>query len=138
MSPDPTPTPATTTFAVPRKQFDSVPRRRAIYIIAYALVMLLVYGPKVAALFGYLMPRDAMFALYGVGIVCYFVFCYHFIGTMKIMGYEPWMMLALGMIAVIPLPGVLVVAYMDRRIATAWDRADPDRESYRQKPASYE
>ncbi len=127
-----------TTFTVPRAQFESVPRRRAIYIIAYALVMLLVYGPKVAALGGWLMPEEAMFGLWGVGIVCYGVFSYHFIGTMKIMGYEVWMMLALVIIAIIPLPGVLVVAYMDRRIATAWDRADPGRPSYRQKPASYE
>lgn len=138
MLPNPTTTPATSTFTVSREQFESIPRRRAIYIIAYALVMLLVYGPKVAMMGGLLLPQEAVFALYGVGVACYFLFCYHFIGTLKIMGYEPWMMLGLGMISVVPLPGLLIVAYMDRRVATAWDRADPNRPSYRQKPATYE
>jgi hypothetical protein len=138
MSQQTTTAPAITTFAVSRKQFDSVPRRRAVYIIAYALVMLLVYGPKVAAIAGAATPVEVVYGAYGAGIAAYFLFCYHFIGALKIMGYEPWMMLALAMIAAIPLPGVLIVAYMDRRIATAWDKADPDRKSYRTKPPSYE
>jgi hypothetical protein len=138
MSPQSTTAPATTTFAVSRKQFDGIPRRRAFYIISYALVMLLVYGPKVAVLAGVAMPAPFIYACYAIGVAGYFFFCYHFIGTLKIMGYEPWMILALALVAAIPLPGVLIIAYMDRRVATAWDRADPSRQSYRQKPPSYE
>ena len=100
--------------------------------------MLFVYGPKAVAIVGVWTPIELQFALFGIGVAAYFVFCYHFIGTLKIMGYEPWMMLALGLIAAIPIPGVLIVAYMDRRIATVWDRADPSRPSYRSKPPSTE
>lgn len=130
--------PATSTFTVSRKEFDSIPRRRAFYIISYGLVMLLVYGPKAAAVGGLLLPAPIVYTCYAIGVAGYCFFCYHFIGTLKIMGYEPLMILALAIIAAIPLPGILIIAYMDRRIATAWDRADPARTSYRQKPPSYE
>jgi hypothetical protein len=130
--------PATSTFTVSRKEFDSIPRRRAFYIVSYGLVMLLVYGPKVMAMGGILLPAPVVYSCYAIGVSGYFFFCYHFIGTLKIMGYELWMILALAMIAAIPLPGVLIIAYIDRRVATAWDKADPSRKSYRQKPSSYE
>lgn len=130
--------PPPSTFAVSREQFDSVPRRRATYIIAYMLVILLFYGPRVALILGATFSDPIAYTFFGMGVLSYLIFCYQFIGALKIMGYEPWMMLALGIIAAIPIPGVIIVGYMDRRIATAWDRADPARASYRQKPAPRE
>jgi hypothetical protein len=138
MSPDPTSTRPTQTFVVSREQFESVPRRRGVYIPSYGLYVLLIFCVRAIQAGTMSIPEPVMLGTDIAGAAALFVFLYHFVGTLKIMGYEPWMMLALGMIAVMPLPGALFVAYMDRRIATAWDQADPDRASYRRKPAKYE
>lgn len=137
MSPQPTAR-ATTTFSVSRRQFDSVPRRRGLYIVAYALYLLCIFGMRLLQAGQIAVPEPFTLASDIAGVAAFFLFSYHFIGTLKIMGYEPLMMLALGMIAALPIPGLMIVAYMDRRVATAWDKADPDRATYRQKPASYE
>jgi len=138
MSPDPTSSKPMQTFVVSREQFNSVPRRRGIYIVAYGLYVMLIFCVRAIQAGTMAIPESVMLGTDVMGAVSLFVFLYHFIGTMKIMGYEPWMMLGLGLISVMPLPGALFVAYMDRRVATAWDRADPERASYRQKPASYD
>jgi hypothetical protein len=126
----------TTNFAVPRAVFDSVPARRATYIIAYALYIVLVYGPNVLALAG-VPPNEllgqVLFVLYGAGIAGYLVFAYQFIRTARIMGFEYWIAVGSGVIALSAFPGPLLVAYMDRKIATAWDAADPAG-GYRQRP----
>jgi hypothetical protein len=128
----------TTTFTVSREQFDSVPRRRGFYIVAYGLYALCIYGPRLLRVVQIGIPDAWVLFTDIAGALAFCVFCYHFIGALKIMGYEVWMMLVLSLVAAIPIPGVLIVAYMDRRIATAWDRADPARGSYRQKPPTHE
>jgi hypothetical protein len=138
MSSNPTTPRATATFAVPREQFESVPRRRGIYIVSYVLYIAFIFGARALQIGTMAIPELVLLASDIAGVVALLVFIYHFMGTMKIMGYEPWMMLAMAMLAVMPMPGALFVAYMDRRMATAWDRADPDRPSYRQKPPTYE
>ena len=138
MSPQPTSARATTTFEITRKQFDSVPRRRGFYIVAYAVFVLCIYGPRLLYVAQVGLPEPVTMITDVAGVAAFIAFSYHFISTLKIMGYEPWMILMLAMVSVVAIPGLFIVGFMDRRIATAWDRADPDRPSYRQKPPSYE
>jgi hypothetical protein len=129
-SPGPFGTPRAT-FSVPRALFDGVPGRRATYIIAYAIFIALVYGPRVLAFAG-LFPADSVaYALVGAGLAAYLVFAYQIIRAMRIMGFELWIILGVGLIALSAFPGPLLVAYIDRKIATAWDAADPSG-GYRQ------
>ncbi len=131
-SPDPFAAPHAT-FSLPRAVFDSVPGRRTTYIIAYAIFIVLVYGPRMLAFAG-LFPVDSLaYALVGAGLAAYSVFVYQFIRAMRIMGFEYWISLGVGLIAISAFPGPILVAYIDRKIATAWDAADPAG-GYRQKP----
>lgn len=121
-------------IAISREQFDSIPRKRAGYIVAYGLLILLFYGVRVLLVQGYDLPQVLVTATDIAGIASYFLFYYNFIGALRIMGYDAWVILGTGLASALPIPGVLLVAYMDRRIATAWDAADPGRGGYRQKP----
>jgi len=121
------------TFSVPRAIFDSVPGRRAIYIVAYAMFLACVYGPKLVAFAG-LFPTDVFgYILFVAGLVAYLVFAYQIIRAAHIMGFELWILLGIGVIALSAFPGPLLVAYIDRKIASAWDAADPNG-GYRQRP----
>ncbi len=56
--------------------------------------------------------------------ICIAAFYVPFIRVLRIMGY-PWVaVLAFCGFALAPIPGLLVVAYMDTRIAKAWNLAD--------------
>ena len=56
--------------------------------------------------------------------VCVAAFYVPFISVLRIMGY-PWVaVLAFCVFALAPIPGILVVAYMDTRIAKAWNKAE--------------
>ena len=56
--------------------------------------------------------------------VCLAAFYVPFISVLRIMGY-PWVaVLAFCVFAMAPIPGLFVVAYMDTRIAKAWNKAE--------------
>ena len=56
--------------------------------------------------------------------VCIAAFYVPFINVLRIMGY-PWIaVLAFCVFALAPIPGLLIVAYMDTRIAKAWNQAE--------------
>ena len=126
-------TPQAGTFAVPRALFDIVPQRRSRYIIAYLVYIAAVFGPRILSLAGIRMPDTVVYAGYGLGLIAFAIFAYNFFRTMRVMGYERWFAGALALICAPLLPGFLLLAYLDRRIATAWYAADPSG-GYRQKP----
>lgn len=133
-NPPAAPAPNRRLISVSREQFDSVPRKRAAYIFAYAVIVLVMFGARALLWNGVALPDALVTGSDIVVILGYFVFYYNFIGALRVMGYEAWIILALSLFAAIPVPGALLVAYMDRRIATAWDTANPDKGGYRQKP----
>ncbi len=125
-------------IAVPRADFDSVPGRRASYIIAYGLYIALIFGPKVLVLAGLPPPLEGLgFILFGVGLVGFVVFAYHFTRAARTMGFEVWIASGVVVIALSAFPGPLLLAYMDRKIAIAWDAADPSG-GYRRRPPADE
>ena len=121
------------TFRVSRAKFDTVPGRRAVYIMAYAAFIALVYGPKVAAFAGY-SPSDTFSqVLFGAGAAAYVVCAYQLIRAMRIMGFEWWLIIGTAIIGLSAFPGPILVAYIDRKIATELDAADPNG-GYRRPP----
>ncbi len=123
------------TFAVSREQFNSIPQRRARYILAYIAYVAGVFGPRVAAMTGAAVPTAIIYPGYALGLAVFAVFAYNFFITLRTMGYERWFATALVLVCAPLFPGFLLLAYMDRRIATAWDAADPSG-GYRQRPPS--
>lgn len=56
--------------------------------------------------------------------ICIGFFFVPFISVLRTMGY-PWVgILAFCVFVLAPIPGILIVAYMDTRIAKAWNKAD--------------
>lgn len=141
-------------IVVSRKKFESVPRKRAIYISLYVISFIF----WVCLAFNYLRlaaeiaPRDdavaaeipnpavvapaeeamqeaiilpiwARFMRILIGI-CIALFYIPFISVLRIMGY-PWIaVFAFCGFVLAPIPGLLIVAYMDTRIAKAWNNAE--------------
>ncbi len=126
-------TTARATMAIPRATFDRVPSKRATYVLAYVIYTVCVFGPNLLALFGIGVPAGIVYAGFGIGIVAFGVFAFHFYTTLRIMGYEGWFSVAMTLVSVPLIPGFFFVAFIDRRLATAWDAADPSG-GYRQRP----
>lgn len=139
---------------VSRKKFESVPRKRAIYIGLYVIsfifwVCLAFYYLRLAAEIAppddavaaetadptiiapaeeamqeaILLPIWARFMRILIAL-CIALFYIPFISVLRIMGY-PWIaVFAFCGFALAPIPGLLIVAYMDTRIAKAWNNAE--------------
>jgi len=123
------------TFSVSRADFDSIPQRRSRYILAYLAYVAGVFAPRVAMMAGAAVPAAGINAGYVLGLAAFAVFAHQFFTTLRIMGYERWFAAALAIICAPLLPGLILLAYIDRRVANAWDAADPSG-GYRQRPAS--
>jgi len=143
---------------VSRERFDSVPRKRAIYIVLYLTSFILwachafyyiSIAPEVdeleapaSAIDGAeeaqpapvetvdVPPEEAIILpawIYAVRILIAIglgLFYVPFMSVLRIMGY-PWVgIIAFCGFALAPIPGLLIVAYMDTRIAKAWSIAD--------------
>ncbi len=122
------------TMAIPRAVFDRVPSKRAAYVLAYVIYTVCMFGPNVIALFGPIVPPGIVYAGFAAGVVAFGVFAFHFFTTLRIMGYETWFSAAMTLVAIPLIPGFFFVAFMDRRLATAWDAADPSSSGYRTRP----
>ena len=145
-------------IVVSRERFDSVPRKRALYIGLYVVAFVLwavlafVYlrlaadsaeqsaplpdsvssdttepseiGPnKVAQPEAPTLPPWAR-VLRIIIPACIAVFYFPFVSVLRIMGY-PWVaVFAFCGFVLAPIPGLLIVAYMDTRIAKAWNTAE--------------
>ena len=144
---------ATTSVVVSRARFDSVPRKRAWYIGLYVISFLLWgYMAVVMLIIGSaareeldsagetaqdvevvpVAPAEIDPADWPTSIrmirslipVTLAVFYIPFVNVLRIMGY-PWIaVVAFCAFAFAPIPGLLVVAYLDTRIAKAWNAAD--------------
>ena len=57
---------------------------------------------------------------------CMALFYLNFIGVLRTMGYPAIMILGICLACFFPLPGLLVVAAIDRRVSKAWHAALPD------------
>lgn len=57
---------------------------------------------------------------------CMVLFYLNFIGVLHTMGYPAIMILGICLACFFPLPGLLVVAAIDRRVSKAWHAALPD------------
>ena len=121
------------TMAIPRAVFERVPSKRSAYVLAYVAYAACVFGPRIAGLFGVIAPQNLMYIGDAVGNVAFAIFAYHFFTTLRIMGYELWFTVALTVISAPLIPGFFFVAFMDRRLANAWDAADPSG-GYRKRP----
>ncbi len=137
----PTPPQATTSFVVGREKFDSVPRKRALYIGLYVISFIF----WLCLAFHYLRlaagspPPDQAVAASTPGpaalptwahiirvLTALFIALFYipFISVLRTMGY-PWIAIfAFCGFALAPIPGLLIVAYIDTRIAKAWGNAE--------------
>ncbi len=143
---------------VSRERFDSVPRKRAVYIIFYLASFALwvchafyyisiapdidelealapaaegveeAQPAPIATVAG--IPEEAIILPTWIYVartlIAIFLGLFYvpFIGVLRIMGY-PWVgIVAFCGFALAPIPGLLIVAYMDTRIAKAWSIAD--------------
>lgn len=130
--------------------FNSIPARRVRYMVLYVVAFLIwlsiftffwttvqVPGPIAGA-----DPPEAVtlptsiIALQVLTGICLLLFYVQFVNVLRIMGY-PIAMIACTCLAVfLPIPGLIVVAYVDRRIiAKAWNKAK-QRLDERQNPLS--
>ena len=132
------------------EQFNSIPSRRARYTVLYvvsftiSLLSLTFYtlmfdAPEPTAEQGETadsvdvdtgeMPEamplpPGLIAVQALTIICLLLFYVQFIAVLRIMGYPAVMIACTCVAAFLPMPGLLVVAYVDRRISAVWHAAN--------------
>jgi hypothetical protein len=118
---------------VPLALFNTVPQRRARYILAYAVVILLWAVPRIYTLSQKAeLSRDAIWIISIVMTIAYVVFFWNFYHALRAMTYPLLFRIFLCLSAFLPMPGLFAVAWVDIRIAKAWDAASPEP-SYRKQ-----
>ena len=124
------PNPAST-FVLSREEFDRIPNYRAKYILLYILLCIWTIGPKIVAeATGFSLNVPTYMTAY-FGILGFFM--YWFTRTLRTMQFS-WVVIVPTLLVVsMPIPGLLAMGYMDRKIADQWDKADDAHQSYRQR-----
>lgn len=125
-----TPPKSGSTFVLSREEFDQIPGYRAKYIMLYIMLCVWWMGPKIVAeLTGFSLGVNHYLIIY-FGI--YGLFLYWFTRTLRTLQFS-WVVVIPTMIVVfLPIPGLFAMAYMDRKIADQWDKADDAHQKYRQ------
>ena len=122
------------TFVLSREKFDEIPGCRARYIVLYILIFLWWIAPKAVYLVTKENPPFEFATIYYVVLVgLYAPFYFYFSKAMRTLGYPLYWILPTLLVVFLPIPGILAMGYMDRKIADAWDKADGEHERYRQR-----
>jgi hypothetical protein len=122
------------TFVLSREQFDLIPNYRARYILCYIAICIIWVAPKIIYLITQASPPESFAPVYYVVFIgVYIPFYYFFTKAMRTMGYPLIWIIPTLLVVTSPFPGILAMGYMDRKIADAWDKADQEHESYRQR-----
>ncbi len=119
-------------FQVTRAQFDSVPQKRAWYILAYLLIQGTFFADRL-----YEMRYGALSETVATVLIVFFFVCYvtmyiNFVGALRIMGHDWLVVIPTCILAFFPLFSLLPVGIMDRRLADQWDSAQKKQTQYRQ------
>ena len=126
--------PRGSTFVLSREEFDKIPSYRGRYILLYILIFIWWLVPKVFFFVTDEIPPGELEFIYKVILAgLYTPFFYYYFKAMKTLGYPIYWILPTLMVVSIPIPGILAMGYMDRKIADTWDKADDAHQKYRQK-----
>jgi len=111
---------------IPLAEFNTVPKRRARYITAYAIVLLLIL---VSVIYNYRAGQNVnvnvFYGIWAVQAAALAVFYWHFWKTLRILQYPVMFILFLALATIVPMPGLLAVAWVALRVAKLWDPASP-------------
>lgn len=110
-------------IAVSRERFDQVPVLRGVYILAYVVYMFVWFGWTLAVALGSLPPFGAYVAALTAIIACLVLFIPRMMSVMRTMGYSKFLIAGVVFASFFPIPGILAVAFVDRRIGEAWEAA---------------
>ena len=75
-------------FRVTRAQFDSVPQKRAAYILAYLLIQIVFFTDRLYEMRYGALSETLVTLLIIFFFVCYVAMYINFIGALRIMGYD--------------------------------------------------
>lgn len=121
-------------ISVSRSRFQKVPQQRSRYIVLYLLILVLWFVPNIIVVMGYQPSFGQGFAVVLAVLLCQVVMYVNLVAVLRTMAYPTYLIIAICCIVFLPVPGVLVMAYVDRHVAKAWDAADArlhDREPMR-------
>jgi hypothetical protein len=118
---------------ISKKEFDSIPQKRAGYILACGIVQLLFVGDRV---YEYLVGPVHDYAVYALVAGFFIAYCAMYIQlifAMRIMQFHWLLIIPTCVIVFFPIFGVMPLGLMDRRIAENWDSAQEKQDQYRQR-----
>jgi len=132
-----TPVPAkarkTAYVTISKELFDSVPQKRAGYLLAFAAVQLLFIGHRGYEFLRGDMPEYVSYAIIAGYFVAYVAMYIQFIAAMRIMQIHWFLIVPACIIVFFPVVGLMPLGLMDRRIAEQWDSAQQKQDQYRQR-----
>jgi hypothetical protein len=127
------------TFVLSRDKFDQIPAYRARYILTYFAICIWWIAPKIVFLVTKTDPPHEFATIYYIIFASLYVpFYLYFSRAMRTLGFPLTWVLPTLLVVSLPIPGLLAMAYMDRKIADTWDKADDQHTKYRQKVSEQE
>ena len=118
---------------IPRAQFESVPVKRARYILAYLLIQVVFLADRIYEYQVGAIPELAAAAIIAFFFVCYITLYINLVSALRIMRFEWFIVFSICVIAFFPFLSLLPVGYMDRKMADLWDSTQKKQDQYRQR-----
>ena len=123
----------TVLVTVSREEFDSIPQKRAGYILACGAIQVLFVGSRGYEFFGGQLPLYLAYAVIAGFFLAYASMYIQLVGAMRIMQFHWLLMIPTCIIVFFPIFGMMPLALIDRRIADNWDSAQKKQDQYRQR-----
>lgn len=105
-----------------RERLERVRGKRYHYLVLYGFIVAGWAVFRVVEMRGGHVPGSFTWAV----VACQVLFYIQFAGVLHALGYRVWMIVALCVLVFVPVPGLLILAVLDRRVYRVLDGTAPD------------
>jgi hypothetical protein len=118
---------------ISKEDFDSIPHKRAGYMMACGGIHLIKIGDMIYEYLRGPLPDFALYAVVAAYFVAYALMYIYLISAMRTMQLSWLSVLPACVIVFFPFVGLMPLALIDRYIAKNWDSAQEKQDQYRQR-----
>ena len=105
-----------------REDYETARQKRLQYLLLYGFIFFLWAGMHIAGM-RWVPPPILVSTLNLVYIACFALFYFRFVSVMRVMGFSLFSLVVLCLVLIPPIPGLLILGAVDRRILKMLEQA---------------